>query len=155
MFCKTYYLDSNMKNLLQLRQGGRSWHSFGEEEYGHTSLRQHRICYFRDKCFFARNCKFASLLEYNMQYNPCNSELLKNTVFFPPKKLVLPELFQKVRKWEQILISGQNSVCQGIQFSSRSKLFGEDPSCQNRYVGQLIKTKIRCSEAKFCNGHHF
>ena len=142
MFCKTYNLDSNMKTLLQLRQGGRSWQPFGEGENGHTKFRQQRICYLRDKCFFARNCKFASLLEYNMQYNPCNSELLKNTVFFPPKKLVLPELFQKVRKWEQILISGQNSVCQGWKFLSESKLFGRWHLCSRATSATLLGSSI-------------
>ena len=42
-------------------QGGRSWQPFGE---GH-------------KCVvFARNCKFANLIQYNMQYIPCYSALL-------------------------------------------------------------------------------
>ena len=41
-------------------QGGRSWQPFGE---GH-------------KCVvFARNCKFANLIQYNMQYIPCYSAL--------------------------------------------------------------------------------
>ena len=67
-------------------QGGRSWPLFGEGKSGHIC--QARICYFRDKCVvFARNCKFANLIQYDMQYTPCNSALLakKNAVFDPQK----------------------------------------------------------------------
>ena len=43
---------------------------------------------FGDKCVvFARNCKFANLIQYDMQYTPCNSALLaQKTLFLTPKK---------------------------------------------------------------------
>ena len=50
-------------------------------------------------------CNFANFIQYNMQYKPRNSALLKNTAFYPKKTVVLPKLFQKVRKSQQILIS--------------------------------------------------
>ena len=37
----------------------------------------------RGKCVvFARNCKFASLTQYDMQYIPCNSALLSQEILF-------------------------------------------------------------------------
>ena len=50
-------------------QGGRSWQPFGEGKNGRKKICQARIYYFCDKCVvFARNCKFAKLIQYNMQY---------------------------------------------------------------------------------------
>ena len=52
-------------------QGGRSWQPFVGGKNGQTNFRQTRIYHFRDKCVvFARNCKFANLTQYNMQYIP-------------------------------------------------------------------------------------
>ena len=64
------------------------------------------INYFRDKCVvIKRNCKFANLTQYNMQYI---------VHFLPKKHSVWPKkakYFPKVRKLGQILILRQNSVC--------------------------------------------
>ena len=58
-------------------QGGRTWQAFGGGKNGHETFRQARIYNFHDKCVvFARNFKFANLIQYNMQYIPCNSALL-------------------------------------------------------------------------------
>ena len=75
------------------------------------------ICYFRDKfVVFARNCKFANLIQHNMQYIPCNSELpAQETLFFTRKTLFLPKVFQKVRKSRQILIFWQNVRAQNFR----------------------------------------
>jgi len=81
-------------------QGGRSWHPFGECKDGHK-ICQVRICYFRDKfVIFARNCKFANLFQYNMQYIlPSNIALLAHeTLVLPKQVLFLPKVFQTVRK---------------------------------------------------------
>ena len=95
------------------KQGSRSWQPFIEGKKGHEKLRKARIYYFCDKCIvFARNCKFAHLTQYNMQYIPCIVHFLhKNRCFWPKKAPFLPEDFQKVGKSRQILISRQNNVC--------------------------------------------
>ena len=51
--------------------------------------------------------------------------------FGPKMALFLPKDFQKVHKSRQISISWQDSnfICWGLNFSSKSKLFGEGPSC--------------------------
>ena len=61
-----------------------------------------------------------------MQYIPCNSALLAQEALFLPKKaLFMPkDLQKKVLKSRQILI-----LTNGLEFSSKSKLFGEGPSC--------------------------
>ena len=45
-------------------------------------------CYFRDKCVvFACNFKFANIIQYNMQYIPCNNPILaQETLFLTPQK---------------------------------------------------------------------
>ena len=40
----------------------------------------------------------------------------------------LPKVFQKVRTWQQILISQQNSIFGGLKFLCEFKLLGEGPS---------------------------
>ena len=41
----------------------------------------------RDNCVvFARNRKFANLIQYNMQYKPCNSALLAQETMFLTQK---------------------------------------------------------------------
>ena len=73
--------------IMAERQGGRSWQPFVEGKIAHKNFRQARICYFRDKCdAFAWNCKFANLIQFNMQYIPCKSAILCNAVFDPKKK---------------------------------------------------------------------
>ena len=54
---------------------------------------QARICYYRDKCVvFARNCKFAISIQYDMQYIPCNNALLaKETLLLSLNSTVLPK----------------------------------------------------------------
>ena len=97
---------TNFEKKLPSEQGGRSWQPFGEGKNGHQSFRQPRICYFRDKCIvFARNCKFANLIQYSKQYVPCNDALLAQ------ETLLLSQVFQKVCKSRQTLNSRQNSVC--------------------------------------------
>ena len=45
--------------------------------FGHKIFRLAHIRYLCDKCIvFARNCKVANLIQYNMQYIPCNNDLL-------------------------------------------------------------------------------
>ena len=64
-------------NSVRIAQGGRSWQPFGEGKNGHKHFRQACICYFCDNfVMFALNCKFADLIQYNMQYIPCDSALL-------------------------------------------------------------------------------
>ena len=76
-----------------------------------VSITKTRIYSFRNKCVvFARNCKFAKLTKYNMQYLPWNNAFLAH-YFWPKKVLFMPKDFQKVRKSGQILILRQNSVC--------------------------------------------
>ena len=90
-------------------QGGRSWQPFDEGKNGHKKIRQARIYLFRDKCVvFARNCKFASLTQYNIS---CNSAFLaQETLFLTQKSTFWPKEFQKVHKSRQILISRQKNV---------------------------------------------
>ena len=64
-------------------QGGRSWQHFGKGKNDHKNFCQARVYYFRDKCVvFARNCKFANLTQYDMQYMPCNSAFLAQETLF-------------------------------------------------------------------------
>ena len=82
-------------------QGGRSWQPYGESKNGHKIFRLARIRYLRDKCIaFASNCKVANLIQYNMQYMPCNSDLLaQETRFLTPKSCFFSS--KKVRKsWQ-------------------------------------------------------
>ena len=78
-------------------QDGKSWQPFGEDKNGHKSFHQVCICYFCDKCVvFAQNYKFANLIQYNMQYIPCNSALLaKETLFLTQKGTFLAKDLQK------------------------------------------------------------
>ena len=78
-------------------QGGRSWQPFGEGKNGHTNFWQTRIYYFATNAlFFLRNCKFAYLTQYNMQYIPCKSALLaKEALFLSKKALFMPKDLQK------------------------------------------------------------
>ena len=50
----------------------------------------------------------------------------------------MPRDLQKVHKSRQILISRQNSVCYGLEFSSKSKLFGEGTSCLCKTSASLL-----------------
>ena len=60
--------DNDHVDLMD-HQGGRSWQPFVEGKNGHENFRQARIYNFRDICVdFARNCKFANLNQYNVQY---------------------------------------------------------------------------------------
>ena len=48
-------------------------------------------------CLFARNCKFANLIQCNMQYIPFNDALLaaqKNTVVVPKRHFIAPSFPQ-------------------------------------------------------------
>ena len=65
-------------------QGGRTWQPFVGSKNGDENFRQTRIYNFRVKCVvFARKRKFANL---NMQYIPCNSELLAQVTLFSTQK---------------------------------------------------------------------
>ena len=73
--------------IMAERQGGRSWQPFVEGKIAHKNFRQARICYFHDRCaILARNCKFANLIQYNMQYVPCNSALFTQETLFDQKE---------------------------------------------------------------------
>ena len=78
-------------------QGGRTWQPFVRSKNGNENFRQARIYNFCDKCVvFARNCKFASLTQYNMQYIPCNSAFLaQETQFLTQKALYCPKISKK------------------------------------------------------------
>ena len=68
--------------------------------------------------------------KYNMQYIPCNNALhAQETLLLSQKSTFWPQVFQKVRKSRQILISRQSSVCWCLKFLYKSKLFGEAPFC--------------------------
>ena len=69
-------------------QGGRIWHPIGEHKNGPGNFGQACIYYVRDKCIkLARNCKFANVILYNMQYISYNSAILaKEKVFLTKKK---------------------------------------------------------------------
>ena len=82
-------------------QGGRSWQPFGKGKNGHKKFSSGVSCncYFCDKCVvFARNCKFANLIQYDMQYIRFNNALLAQetlSLFSPqsPKKCVTRDKF--------------------------------------------------------------
>ena len=68
-------LRQHQTNIMT-KQGGRTWQPFVGGKNGHENFRQVRIYTFPDKCVvFARNCKFANLTQYNMQYIACNNSL--------------------------------------------------------------------------------
>ena len=67
-------------------------------------------------------CQFANLIQYGIQYALCNSALLvQDTLFLTTKSIFLPKFFQKVHKFRKIFISQQNSVCQGLLWSTKSE----------------------------------
>ena len=71
---------------------------------GHTNQRLAHICYFWDKYVsYARNCKNANLIQYNMQYTPCiyYAFLAQENC----STLILPKVSKKARKLRHILIS--------------------------------------------------
>ena len=93
-------------------QVGRSRQPFGEGKNAHRNLCQVHICYFCDKCdVFAGNCKFANLIQYNMQYIPCNNALIaQETLLLFQKSTFFPKDSQKMHDLRQILISRQNNA---------------------------------------------
>ena len=67
LFRLSSYDKNSIKHLL--RPGWQKLAAFRREQKWPQNFRQARICYFHDKCVvFARNCKFAHLIQYNMQY---------------------------------------------------------------------------------------
>ena len=65
---------------------------------------------------FATNASFLraieNLIQYNVQYIPCKNALLAQKHWCCPKKaLFCPQVSQKVRKSQRILILRHNSVC--------------------------------------------
>ena len=74
-----------------------------------------------------------------MQYIPCINVLLtQETLLLSQKSTLLPHFLQKVPNSRQILISRQNSLCKCLKFSSKSKLFGEGPSCLRTTFATLL-----------------
>ena len=69
--------DSLYNDTRGLNQPGwQKLAALGEGINDHKKFRQARVHYFDDKCVvFARNCKFAHLTQYNMQYTPYISAL--------------------------------------------------------------------------------
>ena len=61
------------------------------------NFRQAHVLSLRQICrLFARNCKFANLIQCNMQYTPCNKALLaQETLLLSNKSTFLPQDFQK------------------------------------------------------------
>ena len=94
------------KNKVYFKTGWQNLAAFRREKNGNENFCQARIYNFCVKCVvFARNCKFAKLTQWNMQYIPCNSALLaQETLFLTQKGTFLPKDLQKVRKSRQILI---------------------------------------------------
>ena len=92
-------------------QGGRSWQPYSESKNSHKIFRLGRIRYVRDICIFiASDCKVANLIQYNMQYIPCTSDLLaQETLFLTQKKDLF--LKRKCVNCGNPIISRQNSVC--------------------------------------------
>ena len=111
-FCLSLCICLCLSICFSLRHGGRSWQPFGEGKNAHTNFRQACICYFHDKyVVFVRNFNFANLIQCNMQHTPYNDSLLaQETLLLSPKGTLLHQVFQKVRKSRQILISRQNSL---------------------------------------------
>ena len=125
---RQYFLVANTKN-----QGDRSWQPFGEGENADKKFRQARICYLCDTCvllvgsysWHVSGCPGASGLgklttsflpvTANLQIIPCNNANIDHETLFlslyAPCCPFLRQIFQKVRKMWQILISQQNSVC--------------------------------------------
>ena len=105
-------------------QGGRCWQPFSERKNGHTNFHQVRICYFRDKCVvFARNCKFANIIQYNMQYIPCNSALLaqETTVFNPTQNFFCPKSSKKCVNWNKSFYRDKIEYVRAYNFSPSPK----------------------------------
>ena len=68
-------------------QGGRTWQPFVGSKNVNENFRQAHIYNFRVKCVvFARNRKIAKLIQWNMQYLPCNSALLAQETLFLTQK---------------------------------------------------------------------
>ena len=64
---KTIFTHTSPSYLYWRSQGGRTWQPFVGGKNGHENFRQGRIYNFRDKCVvFARNCKFANLIQYDI-----------------------------------------------------------------------------------------
>ena len=80
-----------------MNAGGRSWQHFGEGRKDHKNFHQARVYYFRDKCVvFARNCKFAHLTQYDMQFIPYKSALFaQETLFLTQKGTFFAQRFKK------------------------------------------------------------
>ena len=78
-----------------------------------------------------------------MQYIPCNSALLAQEILFLTQK----GTFFAQRSPKSALIatnlnSRQNSVCSGLKFSSKSKLFGGAPPCHRTTSATLHLREI-------------
>ena len=72
--------------------GWQNLTAFRWEQNWPQKFRQVRICCFCNKCVVvARNCKFANLIQYDMQYIPRNSALFdQETLFLTQKSTFLP-----------------------------------------------------------------
>ena len=58
-------------------QGGKTWQPFVGSKNGNENFRQAPIYNFRVKCVvFAHNCKFANIIQYNIQCISCYNTLL-------------------------------------------------------------------------------
>ena len=84
-----------------------------------------------------------------MQYIPCNSALLaQETPFLTQKGTFFAQDLQKVRESRQILLSQKNTVCKGLKFELKSKLFGESPSCLPATSATLYPAKVQIQHGK-------
>ena len=81
-----------------------------------------------------------------LQNVPCNSAFLaQETLSLTQKSTFLPKVFPKVRKLRQILISRQNSVGKGLEFLSKSKLFGATSATLIHFVKYEYHTQYTCT----------
>ena len=125
--------------IIDAVQGDRSWQPFGEGKNGHKNFRQACIYYFRKEPLFLRTLAILQIqLSIICIIYHVIVYFLPNTIFDPKENTYLSKDFRKVCESRQILISRQNSICQGLTFSSRSKLFSEGPSCHRTTSATLM-----------------
>ena len=99
------------------------------------------LFFFCNKCIvFVRYCQIANLIQYDMQYIPCNSALLaQETLFLTQNGTFFAQRSPKCGLIVANLNSRQISVCSGLKFSSEFKLFGGCHPCSRATSATLHK----------------
>ena len=96
-------------------------------------FRHARICYSRNKCVvFARKCKFANLIQYNMQYIPWNTAHLAQETLFLTKKSTsfCPKTPQKCKIATNLNIATKKHIL-GLKIFFRIQTFRWRPFVHN------------------------